>query len=124
MKSRNDRLLGNWGEALTAQWLYERGYAILESSRCYREGELDLVARKGETLAVVEVKLRAGDYLTGSEAVTERKKERIRKALGRYLSDHPELDLLTIRFDVCQITAPNGTETETPELEYFENAFY
>lgn len=124
MKSRSDRLLGSWGEALTARWLYIQGYTILECNRCYREGELDIVARKGEILAVVEVKLRSGDFVSGSEAVTPRKQERVRKALGRYIADHPELDLLTIRFDVAQITAPQGTATEQPKLDYFENAFY
>ena len=82
------------------------------------------MARKGETLAIVEVKLRSGDFTSGAEAVTLRKRERLRGALGRYLSEHPELDLLTIRFDVAQITAPQGTETEQPELDYIENAFY
>lgn len=124
MKNRNDRLLGNWGEALTARYLYRQGYTILDHNRCYREGELDLVARKWETLAIVEVKLRSGDFTSGAEAVTLRKRERLRGALGRYLSEHPELDLLTIRFDVAQITAPQGTETEQPELDYIENAFY
>lgn len=124
MKSRSDRLLGSWGEGLTARRLYEQGYTILDSNCCYREGELDVIARKGDILAVVEVKLRTGDFTTGAEAVTLRKRERIRKALGRYLAEHPELDLLTIRFDVCEIYAPQGTETERPKLEYYENAFY
>ncbi len=119
-----DKRLGAWGEALTANWLYIHGYAILDHHVCYREGELDLIAQTGETLAVVEVKLRTGDFATGSEAVTLRKQERIRKALGRYLSNHPALDQLYIRFDVCQIAAPDGIETAEPEVEYIENAFY
>ena len=124
MSSSTDKRLGAWGEALTANWLYTHGYTVLAHHVCYREGELDLIAQTGETLAVVEVKLRTGDFMTGSEAVTSRKQERIRRALGRYLSEHPALDDLYIRFDVCQITAPKGIETPEPEVEYMENAFY
>ena len=119
-----DKRLGAWGEALAANWLYSHGYTVLDHHVCYREGELDLIAQTGEILAVVEVKLRTGDFASGSEAVTKRKQERIRKALGQYLSEHPALDDLYIRFDVCQITAPEGTETAEPEIEYIENAFY
>ena len=54
----------------------------------------------------------------------KRKQERVRKALGRYLSEHPEFDQFYIRYDVCQITAPQGMETERPAVDYFENAFY
>lgn len=109
---------------MAARWLFQQGYAILDHHYCRREGELDLLARKGEVLAVVEVKLRTGDFASGCEAVSRRKQERIRAALGWYLSDHPALDGLYIRFDVCQIDAPQGTETEGPSVTYFENAFY
>lgn len=119
-----DRRLGAWGEAIAAHWLHTHGYTVTDHHVCYREGELDLIAQTGETLAVVEVKLRSGDFSTGSEAVTKHKRERIRKALGRYLAEHPELDGLYIRFDVCQITAPKGMETEQPKVEYLENVFY
>lgn len=124
MRGDADRLLGAWGEAVAARWLFHQGYTILDHHRWYREGELDLLARKGEVLAVVEVKLRTGDFASGCEAVSRRKQARIRTALGRFLSEYPELDGLYIRFDVCQIDAPQGTETEAPSVTYFENAFY
>lgn len=123
MDRRADADLGRWGEALAARWLYKQGYEILGSRICFREGELDLLARKGELLAVVEVKLRTGDFAAGAEAVTRRKQERIRSALGRYLVEHPELADCYIRFDVCQIDAPQGLRTPRPSLQWFENAF-
>lgn len=124
MDRRADPDLGRWGEALAARWLYDRGYQILDSRVCFREGELDLVARKGDVLAVVEVKLRTGDFAPGAQAVTGRKQSRIRQALGRYLALHPELADCYIRFDVCQIDAPQGVLTREPVLSWFENAFY
>lgn len=124
MDRRADPDLGRWGEALAARWLYDRGYQILDSRVCFREGELDLVARKGDVLAVVEVKLRTGDFAPGAQAVTGRKQSRIRQALGRYLELHPALADCYIRFDVCQIDAPQGVLTREPVLSWFENAFY
>lgn len=123
MDRRINADLGRWGEALAARRLYSQGYEILDSRICFREGELDLLARRGEVLAVIEVKLRTGDFVPGAEAVTGRKRERIRKALGRYLEQHPDLADCYIRFDVCQIDAPQGTQTQSPTLQWFENAF-
>lgn len=124
MRRDGDPYLGRWGEALAARWLFGQGYTILDHHCWYREGELDLLALKGDLLAVVEVKLRTGDFTAGSEAVTARKQDRIRRAIGRYLMDHPELGNCIIRFDVCQIDAPAGTDTEGPTITYFENCFY
>lgn len=123
MDRRINADLGRWGEALAARRLYSQGYEILDSRICFREGELDLLARRGEVLAVIEVKLRTGDFVPGAEAVTGHKRERIRKALGRYLEQHPDLADCYIRLDVCQIDAPQGTQTQSPTLQWFENAF-
>ena len=124
MDRRADPDLGRWGEALAGRWLYDRGYQIRDSGVCFREGELDLVARKGDVLAVVEVKLRTGNFAPCAQAVTRRKQSRIRQALGRYLALHPELADCYIRFDVCQIDAPQGVLTREPVLSWLENAFY
>ncbi len=124
MRNDVDRRLGAWGEAVAAQWLVQHGYEVLEHHLAYREGEIDLLARKDSVLAVVEVKLRTGSFASGREAVTRRKQERIHKAMGRYLSQHPEMDNYYISFDVCQITAPRGVQTQRPSVVYLENAFY
>lgn len=124
MDRRADANLGRWGEALAARHLFLQGYEILDNRVCFQEGELDLLARKGEVLAVVEVKLRTGSFAPGVQAVTSRKRDRIRRALGRYLELHPELAQYYIRFDVCQIDAPQGIHTRQPVLSWFENAFY
>lgn len=124
MSRETERCLGAWGEALAARWLYRQGFTLLAHGFRCREGEIDLIARRDDLLAVVEVKLRSGRWEVGAAAVTERKQRRIRTALGRYLLAHPELSDCRIRFDVCQITAPDGTGTPRPELDYLENAFY
>lgn len=121
--SRNAKHVGNWGEALTAEYLRRAGYHILESGFTGPEGEIDLIAACGDILAFVEVKTRqSGHYGAGREAVDRRKQRNITVTAFRYLTQHPELPR-TLRFDVAEILAPQGVRTAQPELRYLENAF-
>ena len=116
------KALGDPGEAVTAQYLRERGYALLASQWRCRYGELDLVARDRDgTICFVEVKLRGGD-LAGlpREAVDRRKRERLRTAAEAYLSQHG-LEDAPARFDVAEIYSDPGHRSL--RLEYLENAF-
>ena len=124
MKNDETKRLGQWGEALAANYLYTRGWEIVLHHFAVRGGEIDLLARKGETLAVVEVKLRSGDWYPAGEAVTPHKRRCLRHAMDAYLMDHPDCFNCNIRFDICQISAPAGMETAEPVIDYFENAFY
>ena len=69
------RISGQAGEDFTAKYLRRRGYKIL--TRNYREyqiGEIDIIAHKGNTLAIVEVKSRSNDsFGTPAEAVNYEK---------------------------------------------------
>ena len=115
------KALGDRGEAVTAQYLRERGYALLASQWRCRYGELDLVARNRDgTICFVEVTLRGGD-LAGlpREAVDRRKQERLRAAAACYLSQH-DLDA-PARFDVAEVYT-DGAHRPL-RLEYLENAF-
>ncbi len=115
--------VGDWGEALTAEYLRGRGWHILESGFACPEGEIDLIAQKGDTLAFVEVKTRqSAHYGAGREAVDRRKQRKITATAFRYLAQHPEVPT-KIRFDVAEIVAPQGVRTEHPELHYLANAF-
>ena len=116
------KALGDRGEAVTAQYLRERGYALLASQWRCRYGELDLVARDRDgTICFVEVKLRGGD-LAGlpREAVDRRKRERLRTAAEAYLSQH-DLEDAAARFDVAEVYTDQ--DHRFLRLEYLENAF-
>ena len=116
------KALGDRGEAVTAQYLRERGYALLASQWRCRYGELDLVARDRDgTICFVEVKLRGGD-LAGlpREAVDRRKRERLRTAAEAYLSQH-DLEDTPARFDVAEVYTDQ--DHRFLRLEYLENAF-
>ena len=71
----NDKkTLGNWGEDKAALYLRLHGYRIVERNFRCRQGEIDVIARKGGVIAFVEVKSRKpGSMVGGFEAVNKRK---------------------------------------------------
>lgn len=62
-------------------------------------GEIDIVARRGATLAFIEVKARA-DVNAAAESVTPAQRHRIARAADTFLQHHPELTDCNVRFDV------------------------
>jgi putative endonuclease len=94
---------GNEGERLTARYLMDRGYHILERNFHCRGGEVDLIALDGATLVFLEVKLRRS-LARGSplEVVTPLKEARVRKAAQVYLAYSGSI-FNRIRFDVVAI---------------------
>jgi len=93
---------GRSAEALAAAYLRAKGYRILARRFRVPVGEVDLVAKRGRTLAFVEVKARrTGD--AGIEAITPQGRARIARAAEAYLSRYPAAAALTLRFDVVVI---------------------
>ena len=122
MSGQDNRLLGRWGEDRAADYLRRRGFTIRAANWRCRFGEIDLIADDGAYLCFVEVKLRkSAAFGTAGAFVDGRKQDRLRTAAMLYLSRRPT-DLQP-RFDVIEIYAPRGTDTENPEIFHLENAF-
>ncbi|HOU41061.1 MAG TPA: YraN family protein, partial [Promineifilum sp.] len=80
------RRLGNWGEGVAAVQLEAKGYAIVARNWRCAVGEIDLVARDGETLVFVEVKTRRGRaYGAPEEALTPRKAQKLLQLGAQYV---------------------------------------
>ena len=78
---------GTRAEALAAQYLAGQGLAIVERNWRRRCGEIDLVARDGDTLVFVEVRLRRGRGQGGAAAsITAAKQRRMVAAANLYLA--------------------------------------
>ena len=113
---------GDWGEALVAKYLSERGCRIVEREWRCRFGEIDLIAEKDGMLLFVEVKLRTNlQYGMPREYVTAKKQEKLRAAALLYLSMHG-LDVPT-RFDVAEVYTDAHHSARSTRIEYIENAF-
>lgn len=95
--------LGKSGETLAADELERRGYAILDRRYRTRHGEIDIVARDGETIVFVEVKARTtGERGRAAEAVTASKQRKLVSMAVDYLARHGLHDR-PCRFDVVAI---------------------
>lgn len=95
--------LGAQGEAATAAWYIEQGWSVLDRNWRCREGEIDLVVRRGERIVFCEVKTRTTDrFGGGAAAVTPVKQARIRKLAMRWLASHSD-KAGAVRFDVAVV---------------------
>ncbi|MBK3731805.1 YraN family protein [Azospirillum brasilense] len=94
---------GRYAEQLSRLALRLKGYRILESRLRTPMGEIDIVARRGDTLAIVEVKAR-GDWDTANEAVNARQRGRLARAAHAYLGANPQYAGYVLRFDVMLVT--------------------
>lgn len=113
-----NRELGTLGENLAAHYLHDRGWVIHERNYRTRYGEIDLIAREGETLVFVEVKTRRSrTFGPGIHAVTSTKLIHAKLALGQYLMDNcpPHAN---IRIDAIDIfLQPNAQ----PEITHYRS---
>ncbi len=115
--------LGAWGETQAAKKLERAGFRIVERNFRTRFGEIDLIARKNDILAFVEVKLRKNkEYGSAREFVTASKQRKIRMAAESYLSCRSWAQELQPRFDVVEVYAPLGMGG-TADITHLENAF-
>jgi putative endonuclease len=112
--------LGKLGENLACAALTQRGYAIIARRYRTRLGEIDIIARDGDTTVFVEVKSRAGDeFGGGAAAVTAWKQRKVALMAMDYLVRN-RLEDTPCRFDVVTVDVANGKE---PRVEIYTNAF-
>lgn len=87
MNRRSSKSIGSEGEELAAHFLKKRGYTIIAKNYRTKFGEIDLIARDGDAIAFIEVKLRSGkSYGEPAEAVDHRKRSQISKVALYYLT--------------------------------------
>jgi putative endonuclease len=110
---------GKVGENLAVAELEREGYAVLARRYRTRYGEIDIVARDGETVVFVEVKARAtAEFGSAAEAVTHAKQRRLASMATDYLA-RSRLTNCPCRFDVVAIDeTPNG-----PAITLYRSAF-
>lgn len=118
---RNLKELGFMGEREAKTYLEAKGYKVLHENYTTSLGEIDLIAREGETLVFVEVKTRFSlEYGSPEASVTHGKRRQIIKAAELYLLK-ARLKDVACRFDVVAVTFPR--EGEAPLIELIRNAF-
>ncbi len=95
---RAAHLFGRRAEWVAAAWMLLKGYRILDRRFKVAGGEIDIVARRGDVVAFVEVKARPG-LDEAASAIGEIKRRRISLAARVWLTRHPWAMSATLRGD-------------------------
>ena len=111
--------LGKRGEQLAAEFLQELGCEILVRNYRWSRAEVDIIARRADTIHFVEVKTRMWyDEEAAAHAVDAKKQRNVMAAAGRYCDDEQyggdiQFDVVTVLLDA------NGV----PKISWREDAF-
>lgn len=116
MAAHND--LGRQGEEIAVKYLIDKGYEVLERNWHNVHKEIDIIARDGEDLVVVEVKTRQSNENGDPDmAVTKHKQRMLIAAANAYIFKN-RLDTST-RFDIISIVL----KANNPIIDHIEDAF-
>jgi putative endonuclease len=111
--------LGKLGEELAVEFLQKNGYEVLETNYVFQKAEIDIIAKKQDVLAVVEVKTRSSiDFGLPQDFVKPKKIQLLVKAINEYVISN-DLDV-EVRFDIIAVHKENGKFN----VEHLEDAFF
>jgi len=118
MARQRAQSIGRNGEEKAAAFLRNNGISILARNFHADNGEVDIIARDGNTLVFIEVKSAVstsfGDPLAW---VDDDKSERIANAADMYIQEH-NLDDMDCRFDIITV------DFSRDKIEHIKNAFW
>ena len=110
---------GRLAEDFAARYLEQKGYRILERRFRSRQGEIDLIAKDGNTLVFVEVKYRRSlKWGRPADAVDAGKRRRLTMTVSYYLRQSRQIDACC-RFDVIELWREEGSL----RVHHYQNAF-
>ena len=117
MAEHND--LGKKGEDLSVEYLQKNGYDILETNYVFQKAEIDIIAKKNNILAVIEVKTRSSlDFGLPQDFVKPKKIQLLVKAVNEYVIAN-DLDV-EVRFDIIAV----HRDGKKFNIEHLEDAFF
>ena len=110
---------GAEGEDLAADFLKQKGFAVLERNYRHKKSEIDLIVSKGNWLVFIEVKTRTSTaYGYPEEFVDYHKKKMIFAGALHYMYEKDWQG--NVRYDIVAIHYVYGK----PEIHHIEDAFY
>ncbi|MCR5820974.1 MAG: YraN family protein [Bacteroidaceae bacterium] len=110
---------GKWGEDVAARYLQDNGFEIMARNWRYEHLEIDIIAQKESTLYFVEVKTRHGEVWNAEDAITDKKRGLMQRALIAWKLQHPS------RMPVCMsaIAVVKTDEDTPPEVRWHDNVW-
>ena len=110
---------GKEGEQIAVDFLIKNGYQILCQNYRYLKSEVDIIAKKGDILAIIEVRARSNDQIIPiAETITPKKIKLLVTGAHQYITEN-NFDL-EARFDVITILK----NKKIFKIEHLESAFY
>ncbi|HLS99317.1 MAG: YraN family protein [Porticoccaceae bacterium] len=122
--ARRDKVSpGDAAEAAARDFLKARGLAILASNFRARQGEIDIIAREGDTLVFAEVRLRADHrFGDGAASIDPRKQQRLARTAAHYLATEVRGPEPPCRFDALSLHPAPG-QSPPFHVEWIRDAF-
>ncbi|MCK9290308.1 MAG: YraN family protein [Bacteroidales bacterium] len=112
-------ILGQTGEDMAVRHIKGMGYQILERNWRYGREEIDIIAKDGDMLVIIEVKSRTTTRYGEPEFfVTAAKRRILIRAAEAYILKN-DLDIET-RFDIISVVITPDKKT----VHHIEDAFY
>jgi putative endonuclease len=112
-------VLGKTGEEFAVKFLSEKGYAIVDRNWRWGRHEIDIIARHGTTIVIIEVKTRKTEWDCEPESAVVPRKQKILVAAAnawvRYRKQPGE-----VRFDVITVIIGSAKHT----INHITDAFY
>lgn len=117
----NNKEIGNFGEDAACAYLLENGIDVIKRNFYCRGGEIDIIAKDGDTIAFIEVKTRkSAEFGTPGEFVDFRKQEKITATALYYLGNNDS----DMRFDVIEVMYKMcGDAPVVTKINYIKSAF-
>ena len=110
---------GKEGEQIAVNFLIEKGYQIRYRNYRYLKSEIDIIAQKENTLAIVEVRARSNDQIISiADTITPKKIKLLVMCADHYVAES-NLDV-DVRFDIVTILK----NSKVFKIEHLEDAFY
>ena len=111
---------GRQAELLGSRYLKAKGLSVVSRNYRSKSGEIDIIAKDGNTTVFVEVRYRAGQHFgLAQETVDARKQAKLAKTALHYMHNHPGSHNAPMRFDVLAI---NG-DLATNNINWIRDAF-
>lgn len=115
----NKQSLGKSGEELAARLVTESGLDIITQNYRCPKGEMDIIARDGDSLVFVEVRTRRSSYRGwGEESITRQKAQRLQAIASYFVLQQGYMSWPSLRFDVVAIRWIG----ENPEIRWIQAA--
>ncbi len=111
--------LGKSGEDIATEYLVQKGYKILERNWRLGKNEIDIIARDGDFVVIVEVKTRSSNLFAEPETAVTRDKQRILvRAANAFMNFRKQKG--EVRFDVMAILIQPASQ----QVNHIVDAFY